>query len=133
MGGEKSHIILIIDDDKIFVDLCINLLGDKYIVFPALSGDQAFETLDKITPDLILLDIYMLGMNGYEIMDLIRQNPKTKYIPVIFVTGSDDIENEYVALKMGANDYILKPFLPGIFLQRIENLLRITSPKKKEE
>jgi len=130
MSGAKS-IIMLIDDDEMCLDMGMEILKNKYTVYPIPSGEQALQILKKVTPDLILLDIEMPVMNGYEVIKKLKQENETKDIPVIFLTSHNEPGNELDALSMGAMDYVTKPFSPLLLVQRIENHLSVTSQKKE--
>jgi len=126
-----TNIIMLIDDDEMCLNMGMEILKNKYTVYPVPSGERALQILKKIIPDLILLDIEMPVMNGYEVIKKLKQEKETGDIPVIFLTSHNDPGNELDALSMGAIDYITKPFSPLLLVQRIENHLSITSQKKE--
>jgi putative two-component system response regulator len=103
------------------------MLKNYYDIFSIPSGNKLFEILEKVTPDLILLDIEMPGMNGYEAIKKLKEEKKTRDIPVIFLTVRNDSGSELEGLSLGAIDYIFKPFSPPLLLKRIENHLLIRS------
>jgi putative two-component system response regulator len=127
---EKRQVIMLVDDNITNLDMGKEILKDRYIVFPVPSGARLLEILTKVVPDLILLDIEMPDMNGFEVFKALKTVPNTADIPVIFVTAKSDFESELVGLNLGAVDYISKPFSPPLLLKRIENHLLITSQKK---
>jgi putative two-component system response regulator len=129
--ADERYIIMLIDDDEVCLAMGREILENKYIVYPVSSGEQAFVILKKVTPDLILLDIEMPGIDGYTVIKRLKQAPETKEIPVIFLTSRTDPGNELDGLSMGAIDYITKPFSPLLLLQRVENHLLIGSQKKE--
>jgi putative two-component system response regulator len=122
---------MLVDDDEVCLTMGREILEDKYTVYPVASGDQAFVILKKIIPDLILLDIDMPDMDGYEVIRQLKREEATKDIPVIFLTARTDPGNELDGLSLGAVDYITKPFAPPILIQRIENHLLINNQKKE--
>ena len=126
-----NNIIMLIDDDQMCLDMGSEILRNKYTVYPIPSGERALDILKKVTPDLILLDIEMPVMDGYEVIKKLKREKETKDIPVVFLTSHNDPGNELDALSMGAIDYITKPFSPLLLVQRIENHLSITSQKKE--
>jgi len=128
---KTNNIIMLIDDDEMCLDMGMEILKNKYTVYPVPSGEQALQILKKVVPDLILLDIEMPVMNGYEVIKKLKQEKETKDIPVIFLTSHTDPGNELDGLTMGAIDYITKPFSPLLLVQRIENHLQIISQKKE--
>lgn len=118
--------ILIVDDEKMNLKVLADLLKDEYVPVLARNGDQAIQhALSETPPDLILLDVIMPQMGGYEVIKYLKNNDKTKNIPVIFVTALSSIEDEEFGLRLGAVDYITKPFSPPIVKIRIRNHLRI--------
>ena len=125
----KKH-ILIVDDVTTNLKLAADVLKDNYQLSMAKSGAQALEFLKKARPDLILLDVRMPGMDGYETLEHIKANTETSNIPVVFLTVDDQRESEIKGLKMGAMDFILKPFEPEIMLSRIEKILQIEDLRK---
>ena len=107
---EKAR-ILIVDDEKMNLKVLADLLKDEYAPILARSGEQALQhALGDSPPDLILLDVVMPRMGGYEVIKILKNNEKTNNIPVIFVTALNSIEDEEHGLKLGAVDYITKPF-----------------------
>lgn len=129
MGYNRKKIILA--DDKI-TNLTVgrNALAEKYDVFTVPSGEKLLLLLQKITPDMILLDIEMPEMSGYEVIKIIKSNPETAHIPVIFLTAKIDAGSELEGLSLGAVDYICKPFSPPLLLKRIEVHLLVEEQKK---
>ncbi|MCL2128694.1 MAG: response regulator [Treponema sp.] len=129
--SQERHVVMLVDDDEICLAMGREILESKYTVYPVSSGEQAFVILKKITPDLILLDIEMPGMDGYAVIKRLKQEKETKDVPIIFLTSHTDPGNELDGLSMGAIDYITKPFSPLLLVQRIENHLLISSQKKE--
>ena len=111
--------ILLIDDDMVNLRIGLDALKEQYQVFTALSGEKISNILDKCIPDLILLDIEMPKMNGFEVFEMLKSNPKTSSIPVIFLTSSDSLEYEKRSFAMGAADYMRKPYYPPFLCKRI--------------
>lgn len=126
---QQKH-ILMVDDNTTNLKCAAEVLKRSYRVSMAKSGEQALNFLNKMKPDLILLDILMPSMDGYETLKYIKDNPETAYIPVIFLTADSDRASEIKGLKMGAMDYIRKPFEPDVMLSRIEKILQIEDIKK---
>ena len=112
--------IFLVDDNKTNLIIGSNTLSKAYKVFTMNSGERMFAALEKITPDLILLDIEMPDINGYEVLERLKSNKKTENIPVIFLTALISEENELKGLSMGALDYVRKPFSPSLLLKRVE-------------
>jgi DNA-binding NarL/FixJ family response regulator len=113
--------ILIIDDDEDFLEMTESFLEENYEADLAVSGSQALELFAKgYTPDLILLDVSMPGMDGYETLRRINALDNAAGIPVIFLTGMNETAAELRGLELGAVDYITKPFVKEILLKRME-------------
>lgn len=118
--------ILVIDDTPDNLSLMSELLKDQYKVKVANSGARGLKiALSDAPPDLILLDIMMPEMDGYEVCSLLQSNPQTQPIPIIFLTAKAEVEDEQRGLELGALDYITKPFSPPIVLARVKNHLAL--------
>jgi putative two-component system response regulator len=125
--------IILVDDDITNLAVGRNVIGDKYDVFTVPSGAKLFNILEKVKPDLILLDIDMPEMDGYEVIQKIKKNEKNEHIPVIFLSSKNDVESELKGLSLGAVDYMTKPFSPQLLLKHIEIHLLVVSQRKKLE
>ena len=121
----ERHKILIIDDVPANIQIMHAVLRDDYAVFFATSGSDGIRMAQKELPDLILLDIMMPDMDGYEVCTKIKSDPLTSQIPVIFITAMSNMEDEAKGLKLGAIDYITKPFSPPIVNARVKNHLEL--------
>ncbi len=132
---KKNNItkILIIDDSIEHIKILINLLDDLYDIYFAKNGEEGLTLLPIIAPDLILLDILMPGMDGFEVCKKIKQNEKWKETPLIFISAQDDDEDETKGLSLGAIDFITKPFSPAIVKARIRNHLQLRSAMQELE
>jgi len=118
----QKQSILIVDDQKNNIDLLVNLLKNNYDLMVARSGEKAIKLAKSDhPPDLILLDIIMPEMDGYDVCRILKSDDKTKDIPIIFVTAMCDDDDEYKGLGMGAIDYITKPIRPAIVKARVKN------------
>ena len=102
--------ILIVDDTKANVDVLVETLRDKYKISVALNGEDALRAINRNKPDLVLLDIMMPGMDGFEVCARIKDNPETGEIPVIFISALDEVEIKTTGFAHGAVDYVTKPF-----------------------
>ena len=111
--------ILIVDDTKLNIEILLELLGDKYNVIPALSGERALKIILKREIDLVLLDIMMPNMDGYEVCAKIKNTKLVKDIPIIFITAKVDEESIEKAYDVGGIDYIRKPFSSREVLSRV--------------
>jgi putative two-component system response regulator len=125
--------IILVDDNPSNLRAGKNVLSKTYEVYTAPSAAKMFELLNDIKPVMILLDIEMPEMNGYEAIKILKAKEDTKDIPVIFLTGKTDTENELEGLGLGAIDYITKPFVPPLLLKRIEVHLLVEAQKKTLE
>ena len=124
----EKNSILIVDDEKMNLMVLDNLLRGKYDIFMAKNGQSAIEKIKEYQPDLILLDIIMPDMNGYEVLAQIRKlDGRVKNVPVIFITGLNSEDNEEKGLDLGAADYITKPFNSSIVKLRVQNQLQIVN------
>ena len=121
----KKNSILIVDDEGINITVLEGMLGHEYTLFKARNGQEAVFAAKKYLPDIILLDIVMSGMDGYEVLSVLKNSSKTKSIPVIIITFLSSNADEEKALNMGAADYIRKPFTPAIVRHRIKNQIKI--------
>ncbi len=122
---EKST-VLVVDDTPDNLELMSGLLKDRYRVQVAKSGERALAiALAEPHPDLILLDIMMPGMDGYEVCRHLKAEAVTKFIPVIFLTAKAAVEDERMGLEMGAVDYVTKPISPPIVLARVATHLKL--------
>lgn len=122
MKEERKKVVLV-DDNPVYLKLARNILMAKYDVFTVPSAEKLFQILKKITPEIILLDVMMPVMNGYDAIKELKSRAETSGIPVVFLTGKDDPDNERLGLSLGAVDYIFKPFSPPQLLETIERCL----------
>ena len=124
--------ILIVDDEKANIFYLNKVLSDDYEIYSAMDGKKGIELANGFLPDLILLDIVMRGMDGYEVLSKLKGSEKTKDIPVIFITGLTGSEEETRGLALGAGDYISKPFNDQVVLLRVRNQISINIEKQAE-
>jgi putative two-component system response regulator len=129
----KKELIFLVDDSSANLRAGKNVLTEYYAVATAPSAEKMFVLLENNIPALILLDIEMPEMNGYEAIKILKEQPKTKNIPVVFLTGKTDTDNELEGLSLGAIDYITKPFMPLLLLKRIEAHLLVETQKRNLE
>lgn len=120
-----KNVILVVDDDKTNLSLAQRILGPQYRIAAANSGASALKYLETHRPDLILLDINMPEMNGFEVMERLRSDIHTKSIPVIFLTADAMAETEVKCFQMGAMDFVTKPFVPDILLSRVSKTIEL--------
>ena len=117
--------VLVVDDNEVNVDILVDALGDIYDVSVAMDGLAALEAVAENPPDLILLDVMMPGMDGYEVCEKLKANKKTRGIPVIFVTAKIEVEDEIKGFTVGAVDYVTKPISPPVVIARVETHLKL--------
>ena len=115
--------ILVVDDIPSNVHVLSRILKDDYDIYFATDGDKALELVQTRLPDLVLLDIMMPGMDGYEVCARIKGDPATRDIPVIFISAKSEVEDETHGLEVGAIDFITKPISPPIVKARVRNHL----------
>ncbi len=124
--GRQAH-ILIVDDLPANIKLLHSFLSLNYDITVASSGQQAISLVEKSKPDLILLDVMMPEINGFDTCRLIKNNDKNFYIPIILVTALNDVEDKIKGIEAGADDFITKPVNKHELLSRVKSLLRIKS------
>ncbi|MDR2552859.1 MAG: response regulator [Treponema sp.] len=122
--------ILLADDNITTLNMGSYMLAFQYDTFTVPSGEKLFKLLERVKPDLILLDIDMPGMHGYEIIAKLKSGRTSRDIPVILLASKSGIDSELEGLKLGAVDYIVKPFSPPLLLKRIELHLLVESQKR---
>ncbi|MDQ6992021.1 MAG: response regulator [Mariprofundus sp.] len=122
--------ILIVDDMPENIDVLEGLLSPHYRVKVATSGKRALKIAESM-PDLILLDVMMPGMDGYEVCRHLKQKRKLRRIPVIFVTAKSEVDDETRGFELGAVDYISKPVSPPLVLARVKNIIALFATKRR--
>jgi len=135
---EKENSILIVEDDEVNVAILTEILGGAYELHIARNGNDGVKMAKSILPDLILLDVLMPVMNGYEVITILKNTPSTKDIPIVFATSLDKTEDERKGLMLGASDYINKPYDWLVVMLRVGIQMRIvnyikTIKRQKEE
>jgi sigma-B regulation protein RsbU (phosphoserine phosphatase) len=116
--------ILIVDDVPANIDVLVQALRGEYQLSVALDGQGALKTAAKLLPDLVLLDIVMPGLNGYEVCRQLRTSPQTREIPVMFLSSLEDVQDKAKGFEAGGNDYLVKPFEILEVKARVRSLLR---------
>ncbi|MCJ7645835.1 response regulator [bacterium] len=117
--------ILVVDDDPDLTNLVRSILeAEDYMVYSAESGEEALGEVPKLRPDLIILDIILPGIDGYNICKILKTDDHTSPIPIIILSIRSSVEDRIMGLNIGADDYITKPFDPGELAARVEAVLR---------
>ena len=124
MKAEQKKII-VVDDNNTNLTACRTILKPYYMIYPATSAAKMFALMEQIIPDLILMDVDMPDMNGYEAAGRLKKNDAYKDIPFIFLSGRIDPASEMFGLNMGALDYIHKPFVSELLIRRIKTYLSL--------
>ena len=127
-----SALVLVVDDYVYNVKLLEALLrAERYEVVTAFGGEEALFQLDQFKPDIVLLDVMMPGVNGYEVCARIRQDPETAHLPVVMVTALDKQSDRDMALAAGADDFITKPVEVGVLFPMMRRLLEARSSQNQ--
>ena len=121
-----NHILIVDDDDKIRNLLKDFLISNNFLVSTAINGEEALKKINIINFDVLILDIMMPGIDGYELTKIIRSS---SLVPIIHLTAMGDTDNVIQGLEIGADDYLSKPFEPKELLLRIKNILKKTNTK----
>ncbi|MDR0322136.1 MAG: response regulator [Treponema sp.] len=127
MESAEKNTILIIDDETINLEILNCILSPEYTIYMTKSGSSAIEMANKYVPDLILLDIIMPEMDGYEVLQTLKNSEKTQNIPVVFITGLSASEDEEKGLSLDAADFIHKPFSAMTVRLRVRNQIQIVN------
>jgi len=133
LSESQQNSILIVDDEKLNIKILTRILSPIYTLYTATDGETAIQIAREHRPDLILLDIVMPRMDGYEVMNTLKKSEKTRRIPVIFATGLDSADDEARGLASNAADYITKPFNSSIVKLRVRNQIQIVNQMRTIE
>ncbi|MCD6288899.1 MAG: response regulator transcription factor [Anaerolineae bacterium] len=129
----REH-ILVVDDEKDILELVeYNLAKEGYRVTPVASGEEALKSARSKTPDLIVLDLMLPGMDGLEVCRRLKTDPKTQHIPIVMLTAKGEEADIVAGLELGADDYITKPFSPRVFVARVRAVLRRRAREPADE
>lgn len=129
----RKKIVLIVDDVQFNHKTANMVLQDTYELYNALSAKEAFDIMEYVHPDLILLDVVMPVMDGYEMIKILKKDSRYKSIPVIFLTAETKAEAEVEAFNVGIADYITKPFTPIVMKKRVENQIALAEYERSLE
>lgn len=134
-NSQKKPVVLIVDDVPENIKVLGNTLRNRnYVISAALSGEQALEIINQsLSPDLILLDVMMPGMNGFEVCAKLKSSPATNEIPIIFLTAKTETEDIVKGFEVGAVDYLTKPFNTAELLARVRTHLELKAAKDRQK
>ena len=132
MSGRNKNGVLIVDDERDNISTLKIILSADYTIYASTNGKDAIETAQEFLPYVILLDVLMPEMDGYDVISALKASEKTRNIPVIFITGLDNINAEIKGLALGAADYIMKPFNPAIVKLRVQNQMQLVERFKQQ-
>jgi len=127
MADSKRNSVLVVDDEKANIIALTSMLSQEYTIYAAKTGQDAIWIAKEYLPDVILLDILMPEMDGYETFARLKSDEDTQSIPIIFVSGLANAEHEEKGLDLGASDYISKPYTPSIVKLRVRNQIKIVT------
>ncbi len=131
MNRDDKPRILLVDDERLNLNLLVELLKDEYRIAVAKTGEQALQrAFSDQQPDLILLDIIMPGMDGYQVCERLSADPRTRRIPVIFISAMDDVDDVTRGFELGAVDYVTKPITPLIVKARVKTHLLLRQARE---
>jgi len=123
--SDNKPAVMIVDDERININLLNQLLRDEYKVMVATSGEQALRAIPEKLPDLILLDVMMTGMDGFDVCRRLKNDEATQNIPIIFITAINSAEEETLGFELGAVDFISKPFNSSVVCARLRTHIRL--------
>jgi len=131
---DKQNCVLIVDDERFNLKVLTEFLHEDYKIMAVRTGEQALKAVQGSSlPDLILLDIIMPGIDGYEVCKIIKQDEKTSHIPIVFVTAISEAMDAARAFEIGAVDYITKPFNPVTVKARVKTHIQLNNTMRNLE
>jgi len=134
LSETKAPVILIVEDTSITLKVITTILSKEgYKIETAMNGKQALDIVRKVLPDVILLDIVMPEMDGYEVCRILKESPETMDVPVIFITVKDETENMLKGFETGAVDYVTKPFNSAELLARVRTHVELKKKRDNEK
>lgn len=125
--------ILVVDDDFMNLKAVEYILRNEFEVICVNSGAECLSFIQETVPDMILLDLYMPDMNGFEVLERLKSDDRCKDVPVIFLTADDDKQTEVKGFQAGALDFVTKPFIAEIVRQRVNRLMELSRLQKHLE
>jgi len=123
----KENSILIVDDESLNIIALSHILSPDYTIYVEKSGQGCIESARALKPDLILLDVIMPEMDGFEVIKILKEDPETHDIPVVFITGLNSSKDEERGFNLGASDYVNKPFSAIVVKLRVKNQMQIVN------
>ncbi|MBF0295159.1 MAG: response regulator [Magnetococcales bacterium] len=120
--------ILIVDDQPITIQILDEILHKEYRLLFAGNGMEALDSVEDHRPDLILLDVVMPGVDGHQVCSILKSDPATRTIPILFLTSMNDERAAATGMQLGAADYIVKPFDPATVLTKVHRILARATP-----
>ncbi len=123
MAEDHQATVLVVDDTESNIDIAVEALGEQYEISVALDGESALEIVEEEVPDLILLDIMMPDMDGYEVCKRLKAAEKTRSIPVVFLSAITGEEEKQKGFDLGAVDYLTKPIEPKALQDTVSRIL----------
>lgn len=127
---DTRQTVLVVDDTLANIDILKAILENDYRIKIATSGDVALKIINRHVPDIILLDIMMPDMDGHEVCKILKSNPETAWIPIIFVTAMAEVDDEQRGFDLGAVDYVTKPIHPAIVKARVKTHLALADQQR---
>jgi len=131
MKKTKTNSVLIVDDEKTNILALTHILSPVYDIYVSRDGQDAIDAAHEYLPDIVLLDVLMPGMDGYAVIEKLKDSEATREIPVIFITGLRGVEDEKKGLSLGAVDYISKPFHTSIVELRVHNQIKLVNQMRE--
>ncbi len=131
MNKISNCTVLVVDDTEANIDILVEALGSEYEVSVAMDGEGALQIINTNHPDLILLDIMMPGIDGYEVCRRLKSEPETSEIPIVFITSMSEIQNKTKGFELGAIDYITRPFEVMEVKARVKTHLSLTLARRE--
>ena len=129
----KKKILVVEDEDDILELVTYNLVREGYQVEGVRTGEEALASVNRDTPDLIVLDLMLPGVDGMEVCRQIRSNHKLQHVPLVMLTAKSEESDIVSGLELGADDYVTKPFSPKVFLARVRAVLRRRSRQQDDD
>lgn len=124
------HSVVVIDDSYFNIRILEDILSDDYRIYSATNGEDGIELVKRLKPSIVLVDIIMPGMDGFQVIQEMKKDPVISEIPVIFLTGLSDEDNEELGFRLGAVDYIIRPLRAGIVRARVKTHIQIFEQKR---